>query len=341
MKYAILIYPHQNKRYFDAIKPLCMNELTIMTKSFEKNISNIHYNDIGGLELLFFEADTLSGREIRILNSMSNNQAIFEIKDDVYLKPIKENKKYYVKEDLSSILKYKGKTNESFTDMMINVGIFSSDFYNQFDGPLHILDPMCGKGTTLYQGLIKGYNVSGIEIDKKDIEEAINFLKRYFEYHHYKHNSESAASIVHSGIKCGIRYLFETADSVENYKAKDRRKIELVIGNTVDTGLIYLEKETFHSIITDLPYGVQHAGINNEKLVNMQTLLVASIKGWYSVLKKGGTVVIAYNTYTFKRAALEEILIESGLQVIKEKPYDNFEHWVEQAVNRDIIVARK
>ncbi|MDN5299346.1 MAG: hypothetical protein PWP51_1899, partial [Clostridiales bacterium] len=29
-----------------------------------------------------------------------------------------------------------------------------------------------------------------------------------------------------------------------------------------------------------------------------------------------------------------------GFKVMTESPYDDFEHWVEQAVNRDIIVAK-
>jgi hypothetical protein len=340
MKYGILLYPHPNKRYFEAMKPLCINELLIMSKSFDTEISNLHYGEVEGLELLIFETVELNDKCKKIINSMSNNQVLFEIEDNGFIKPIKYGKKYYLKEDMSSILKYKGKTNEVFTDMMINIGIFSSNFSKNFEEPLNILDPMCGKGTTLYQGLIKGYNVFGIDIDKKDIEESNTFLKKYFEFHHYKHNFRRD-SITINGKKSGSKYTFETSDTIENFKNDNRRKIQISDGNTLDILNIYPRKEAFHCIITDLPYGVQHSSEGGSHFLSIEKLLKDALIGWNKVLKIGGTIVIAYNTYNIKRSVLKDILDENGLKVFDEEPYINFEHWVEQAVNRDILVAKK
>ena len=52
--------------------------------------------------------------------------------------------------DLSGVLKYKGKTNEMFTGMLVNLAVFSSEYAKWFDRPLQVLDPMCGRGTTLF-----------------------------------------------------------------------------------------------------------------------------------------------------------------------------------------------
>ena len=47
---------------------------------------------------------------------------------------------------------------------------------------------------------------------------------------------------------------------------------------------------------------------------------------------------IAWNTYGGKREELAAILTGAGLEVMD---YPDFEHWVDQAIVRDIIVATK
>jgi tRNA G10 N-methylase Trm11 len=269
---------------------------------------------------------------------LSSNYILFEIHGDL-LKPLNGSKSPYFKKDLSSILKYSGKTNEDFTAMMINVGIFSSAFANDFQAPLQILDPMCGRGTTLYQGLIMGYNVSGIEINPKDCEEIDKYLKRYLKFHKYKHES-SHQTIVVNKKKQGTKYTIETANTVENYKKKDRRKIQFASGNTLNVN-DYYKKDSFHVIATDIPYGVQHSASSKEKFVDMEKLLGQAAFAWHKVLKKGGTVVISYNNFTLSKDSLKAIFEKAGYKTLTQPPYDGFEHWVEQAVNRDIFVAQK
>jgi hypothetical protein len=41
------------------------------------------------------------------------------------------------------------------------------------------------------------------------------------------------------------------------------------------------------------------------------------------------------------RAELEVILADAGLKVMDAEPFLDFEHRVDQAINRDLIVARK
>ncbi len=57
-------------------------------------------------------------------------------------------------------------------------------------------------------------------------------------------------------------------------------------------------------------------------------------------IKKGGGLSVSFNTYTLKRDLLAALLQSSGLTVL-DAPYTGFEHWVEQAVSRDVLVARK
>jgi len=338
MKYGILRYPHQNKRYFESTKVLLECEFEIMMSAMEIEVINAKYDELNGIELYCFEIEDLSGTVQEALLKLSSNFILFAIKDGLLL-PMNDEKKTYFKEDLSSILKYSGKTNEDFTAMMINVGVFSSKFDRSFNKPLKILDPMCGRGTTLYQGLIMGHNVSGVEINAKECVEIDKYMKRYLKFHKYKHDA-SHQTIIIDKKKKGTKYTIETADTVDNFKNKDRRTIQFAGGNTLDVNDFY-KKDSFHVIVTDIPYGVQHSGTSKEKPVDMEDLLQKAAVAWNRVLKKGGTVVISYNAFTLKKSTLKDMFEKAGYEVFTEGPYDKFEHWVEQAVNRDVFVARK
>jgi LysM repeat protein len=338
MKYGILRYPHQNARYFEATKHLLVSELRVMMAALKIEATLGDYERISGVELYCFEIDDLTERALTALLQLSANYILFEIHGNM-LKPLNESKCPYFNKDLSSILKYSGKTNEDFTGMMINVGIFSSKFAKDFKTPLQILDPMCGRGTTLYQGLIMGYNVSGIEINAKECEEINNYLKRYLKYNKYKHEA-SHQTIVIDKKKKGKKYTIETADTTENYKKKNRRRIQFASGNTLDAN-DYYKKDSFHVIATDIPYGVQHSGTSKDNFIDMEKLLGQAAFAWHKVLKRGGAVVISYNNFTLKKDVLCQLFEKAGYTPLVDAPYDGFEHWVEQAVNRDLFVAIK
>lgn len=337
MKYGILRYPHQNKRYFESTSTLLINEFSIMADALELQISELKYEEIGGIEILTFECEMLEDRTLKAVHGLSAGFVLFKFENDAMI-PMNEGKSTYFKKDISSILKYSGKTNEDFTGMMLNVGIFSSKFAKDFEGPLNILDPMCGRGTTLYEGLIRGHNVSGVEIKKTECQEIDKFLKRYLKFHKYKH--DASHQTIHSKDGKGMKYTIETANTVENYKAKDRRCIQFANGNTLFVNDFY-KKDSFHVIVTDVPYGVQHSGASKSKPVDMLKLLSDASHAWKKVLKKGGTVVISYNAYTLDKNKMKDAFEKAGYEVLAEGVYGAFEHWVEQAVNRDVFVARK
>jgi hypothetical protein len=339
MKYGILPYPHSNKRYFESLKSLCMSEFIIVAKKLGTGFSDIGYQIIGGIELLCFTAEPLEARIKKALHNISTNYLMFEVYPNDMLKPAMADREFYFKTDFSGILKYKGKTNEMFTDMLLNLGIFSGDFHDKFDEPLNVLDPLCGKGTTLYSGLIKGYNTAGIELNKKDVQETNTYIKKYLEHHRYKHSSANE-SITLSGKTIGKKTIYETADTAQNFRNKDYRVIQLINGDTSESAQFF-KKDYFHTIIADLPYGVQHASKSQTELVKPEALVKAAISGWKKVLAKGGTIVLSYNTNTLKRTVLDEILKGNSFDVLNEEPYNKLEHWVEQAISRDVIVGRK
>ena len=90
-------------------------------------------------------------------------------------------------------------------------------------------------------------------------------------------------------------------------------------------------------IVCDLPYGVQHASVG----AGPEKLLKQALPGWKEALKKGGAIALSFNAQSLRTEKLRAMLEEAGLEVKRGGAYDGFSHWVEQAVTRDIAVAKR
>jgi len=332
MTFGILRYPHQNQRYYEASAIFVENELTLILENLKQPHKCLGYKLYGGLSLYTFEMARPDAKVWQALYRMSTAMAFFEIEGDC-LKPHLEGRSTYFKDDLASILKYSGKTNEHFTALMINAGVFSSAFATSFDTPLTIFDPMSGKGTTLFQALIKGYHSMGVEKDKNACVEMNQYFKRYLKYHQYKHEAKHQ-TIMQAGKNKGTKYTMITADTKEHFKKGETRTVQYSCGDTRDANLYY-KKNVAHVMVADLPYGVQHGGMA------LMKVLSEAAKPWFQMLKKGGALVIAYNTHQMKREELATCYEAAGFKICSEGVYNQFEHWVEQAVNRDLLIVTK
>src|ERR1051326_8038795 len=93
--------------------------------------------------------------------------------------------------DLITIPKYAGKTNEQFTKLVLNLTLLGSAFARRMlDGNLTVFDPLCGRGTTLNQALMYGYDGIGVEIDGKDVEAYKLFLQTWLKRKRLKHTAD-------------------------------------------------------------------------------------------------------------------------------------------------------
>ena len=68
-------------------------------------------------------------------------------------------------------------------------------------------------------------------------------------------------------------------------------------------------------------------------------LLRSALPAWREALRPGGALAVAFNTYTLPRATVLAAVEAAGLEPIPDAP--DFEHWVEQAVERDLVLAKK
>jgi hypothetical protein len=96
-----------------------------------------------------------------------------------------------VDDDLVTIPKYPGKTNPQFTRLLLNVTLSQVD-RSLTSKPLTVLDPMCGRGTTLTPAWLLGHDAAGVEIETAAVEAMAAFLKTYLRRKRYKHQATVA-----------------------------------------------------------------------------------------------------------------------------------------------------
>lgn len=344
MNYAILYNPGHNRVYFETSIKLSISEFNIVAQKFSTGYGNVQQQNICGIDYLTFHTkDKLSETDIRVISDLSFAYALFEIENvngEIRLKPIRKIREDFVDESISTILKYTGKTNEIFTRMMINIAFYSQSNTEN----IRLLDPIAGKGTTLYEGLIKGYNVYGIEIGDNVVNEVYHYVKRFLETARYKFEYASMKISGPNKSFSALRHTFETTKTKEDFKSKNTKTIEIIAGNSLYANMYY-KKNYFDIIVGDLPYGVQHGNVTNEKQSsltrNPAELLNACLPSWQGVLKPNGVIVLAWNSNVLTRKKMEHLFEEQGLIVKNNDAYLQFEHRVDQSILRDIIVAQK
>ncbi|WP_127016388.1 TRM11 family SAM-dependent methyltransferase [Anoxybacter fermentans] len=344
-KYGVLIKPSFNKVFFESSKKLMINEIKILDQMvLNQNYRDFQLEKIGGVDYITFVTDEEIGdKELKYFSRLSSLYSLFEIlpTQEVTLRPLVIDEEKYFDDDIISILKYTGKTNEDFTKMMLNIAIFCSDYAPNFTQRLPILDPVAGRGTTLFQGLIYGYNVYGVEASKKSTHAMMTFLKRYLIEKHYKHKLEQS-KVRRKGRIVGKRFTFEAAPTKEDYKNNNIVTIDVVQDDTRYADR-YFKKEYFCAIIGDLPYGVQHGSPTNQGSLtrNPKKLVKDALPAWIKLLRPGGVIALSWNVRILPRPQLEKIVADSGLKVLHSEPLDNLEHVVDSSITRDLLIAKK
>jgi SAM-dependent methyltransferase len=305
----------------------------------------------------------LKTEEINGLSRLSFAYALFEYREGkgggpCRLVPLDINPDYLLDESLSSLLKYTGKTNELFTRLMLRLAIAAQPPQSTHplpSVPLRILDPLAGKGTTLFEALMHGHHAYGVEIDEKYPAEADQYLKKFLELARFKHTGHKErvggqapgnASAPGGKKFSATRFRVTLARDKEAQKSGDTRQFEIINGDTRYVNQYY-KKDFFDAVVADLPYGVQHASKDNKKTHgggftrNAMGLLQEALPGWLKVLKPGGSVVLAWNLFLIPRREMEALLGAHGLSVPEPVAALDFTHRVDQAIERDVIVGMK
>lgn len=245
-----------------------------------------------------------------------------------FLRPMDSQFSPFVPLEMTEIRRYKGKTNEVFTRVLLNMALFAGAFAGQIDGRLRILDPLAGGGTTLFLALAGGYDAFGIELGRQDVETTAVFVKQYLHGERIPFKE-----IDERGRRAGRRYQFEIGEKGAKHL------LVLVHGDSVQASLHLQEipgGPHMHAVVGDLPYGIQHFG-------EIAGMLQKALPVWEEVLLSGGTLALAWNATHIEREAMIELVErQTHLKVKNDPPYTDLAHTVDRVIKkRDVLVAVK
>lgn len=233
-------------------------------------------------------------------------------------------------DDLVTIQRYPGKTNEQFTRLLVNLTLAAV----RRDPPYAILDPLCGRGTTLLTGWTLGHDAFGVEQDEKAIEQLRAFLSTYLRRKRIKH-SVSLDPVRREGRTLGRR--------LEASVTLPGRTINLGVlpGDAADSARLW-GKRTFDAVVADAPYGVVHGAHDaGGRHRSPEALLEDALPVWAGQVRSGGALGLAWNTLSLPRERLVPLVSAAGLTVLDDAPYVGLEHRVDSSIHRDVVVATK
>lgn len=290
---------------------------------------------IGGIPFFQFECDELSRYQIDLFSRHSCLGLLTEGSDS-FLKPLVRSDVSYLPRDIAEVLKYKGKTSTVFTRMMLNMALCGTEASS--NELLTVLDPMCGKGTTLFCAMEWGLNADGIEINRNDLKEIMDYLDRYFQMHRLKYLVRQGSETVGKNSVNMAEIVY--ADNRQDYQTGNTRRLRLFAGDTALAGRL-IRKRKADVIVADLPYGIQHAPRSGQRTETFEQLLTRSMPSWYDALRQGGILGLSFNVLTLKKKTVQDIGAACGLAVMEGDPFDDLIHDVDQSVRRDAVFLKK
>ncbi|HSN12518.1 MAG TPA: site-specific DNA-methyltransferase [Propionibacteriaceae bacterium] len=285
---------------------------------------------IAGVDYLRFDAE-VDQEVLRTVAEQSARLGLYEETSGL-LRPIELPSVDLLDEDLVTIPKYPGKTNEQLTRLLLNVTLSQ---VVAGPGTRTVLDPLCGRGTTLLQAWRLGHDAAGVEGDAKAVEALAAYLKTYLRRKRLKHSAEMTP-VRREGKSLGKRFDAEAT--------VDGRTVSMGVftGDTRQSAKLW-GKRRFDAIVTDAPYGVVHGSTSDVRGGGRDRsatgLLADAIPVWAGQLRIGGAIGLSWNTLGTPREKVAGLLAGAGLVVRDEGPWRRFAHRVDSSVHRDVIVA--
>ena len=331
-RYLMLRTPSANRVYAGESGPLTAAELEI-TAPWASDIADV---EVAGVNYLSFEAPELDDAQRTVVTRQSACFALFLAEGDL-LRPTRLPSAFALDDDLVTIPKYQGKTNEQFTQLL--TGVTLAAVTREPTGPRQILDPLAGRGTTLSTALMLGHDAYGVEGDAKAFEQAAAFYKTYLRRKRIKHTAD-VRPVKRDNKAIGRRFdaridLEEASLTLTSFTGDTRASADL------------FGKKKFDAIVTDAPYGVAHGattdvrGTSGRRDRSPAGLLREALPIWSGQLMHGGALGLSWNTFGLTREDLASMLTDAGLTVCEGGPWERFAHRVDSSIHRDLIVAVK
>ncbi len=332
MEYAMLLAPGQSRVYYEQAQEMFREELRLTLTPFQ--IGEVRRERLGGREYLCFSAPGLSEQALRQAARTSGFYALFS-REGALLRPLEADPDRAFPDRLPAMLKYSGKTNEQFTRLLVNLcrSACTAGGARQV-----LLDPLCGRGTTLFEAMTLGLDAVGVEQNAAACREGETFLLRFLKEERYKHDTARSRPRDASGRQAECLSVTAARDK-SAWREGNTQSVRFFHGDALRLdGLI--ARESVHLLVTDLPYGVQHGSHQaGEKSRGAAELVRRALPVWKMLLRPGAACVLAFNEYTTPWKDLAGAAEEHGLRVLSEE--ETWRHRVAEAIRRNVIILRK
>ncbi|RBM05053.1 TRM11 family methyltransferase [Streptomyces sp. PT12] len=339
--YGMLLLPSHNRVYARASVDLARAELLVTGDALlGGRIRDVAETALAGVPYVTFATEKpLTEGEVAALANLSSLYALFEIEDG-RLAPVELTRLDTFGSELITIQKYAGKTNEDFTKLLLNVTAMAcADPERLLRRELRVLDPLCGRGTTLNQAVMYGLDAAGVERDGKSFDAYAAFLRQWLKNSRIKHRAQTT-TVRRDRRSLGRRFHCELGATKEAYKRGESIDVTMVNADTAASG-DFFRSASFDLIVTDAPYGVQHGATARAQVSRSpMPLLTSALPVWARLLRPGGAIGIAWNTLVARRSELASLLADHGFEVADSEAHQGFRHRVDQAIVRDLVVAR-
>ncbi len=328
----VLLSPSANHVYAGQSPQLSAAELALTCPA----IGLVEPTSLAGVDYLALETSDLDDATLAGISGASATMACFALEGDL-LRPVELPRVDLLDDDLVTIPKYQGKTNEQFTRLLLNVTVAALR-----GGPaerrdagerLAVLDPMCGRGTTLATCWLAGHNAFGVDDDVRALEAMAAHLSTWLRRKRLKHSAGSS-KFRRDGRTLGKRF-----DAEVRLPGLAPLTLAALPGDTRDSAELWGRK-TFDAIVTDAPYGVVH-GAHTESGAHRSpaSLLAEAIPVWAGQLRRGGALGLSWNTHGLAREDLLAMMAGAGLVPQDGPEWSHFSHRVDSSIQRDLAVA--
>ena len=311
MRYSLLVSPLVYGAFFDAY-------LDVATCEVEELVGiRPTLKVIGTLRFLELEYDGPAQDFLRL----ATIDGIFESQEET-LRPLDLTPNFSLPRSLVYGAKYPGKTNETLTQLALNLALrFSTQEAPQDH---FLLDPMAGRGTTLLWAARYGINADGLEADGKALVDFQREVKKCTKLERIKHKQEGGQ----------LPHMKKASDARFSSFAFQGATARLIHGDSREPIKYLGQKKRYTLLVSDLPYGVQHfAGKDRNPLATLQD----AAPHWAKMLKSGGAMVLIFNAFIPKRDEIIEVFSTRGLMV--QAPA--FAHRVSESIKRELVIFTK
>lgn len=340
--YALLLRASANRVYGEASFALAAAELAVLDRAVLGSIVRAtRRTPIGGVDYLVVEtAASLTAPQLAVLANLSSLHALFEVDGDRFCpRPVAPLARQ--DEDVVTIQRYSGKTNEAFTHLLVNVALAESgDALARLRAGerVHLLDPACGRGTSLNRAVVYGMDATGIELDQRDVEAYTTFILTWLKDKRLKHELQQAR--LRKGRERQAHRI-----TITYGRGKDRgaqRVLDLIHDDT-RRARDHLKARSVDVLVCDLPYGVQHGAQTGASRLDRGPggLLRGALPVWFDLLRPGAAMALAWNQRTLGRAELAEIVAAAGLELRTPADDESFVHRVDRSILRDVLIAAR